>query len=54
MLDLSVMFNCAYMVFKKRGGGSVPHAKMMLVPMNCFLYLMGRLCWQENLLTEQM
>ena len=49
MLDWSVMFNCAY----KKGGGSVPHAKMLLVPMNCFLWWVDYAS-EENLLTEQM
>ena len=40
-------------------GGSVentrllPHAKMLLVPMNCFLCRVDY-TWEENVLTEQM
>ena len=47
------MFKCAYIVLKK-GGGSVPPAKMMLVPMNyCFFWWVDY-ALEENLLTEQM
>ena len=62
----TVMYKCyinsiiiIIIIYSVKKGGSVgnalplPHAKMLLVPMNCFLWLVDN-ALDENVLTEQM
>ena len=61
----TVMYKCyinsiiIIIIYSVKKGGSVgnalplPHAKMLLVPMNCFLWLVDN-ALDENILTEQM
>ena len=51
MLDWSVLFNCACIVWTC--DSVLPHAKMPLVLVNCFLWWVDY-ALEENVLTEQM